>query len=70
MLYIVIFLGLLGALGWLIAVRPLIRARLDDLDDNGITQANGRMAPSLDALIWGRHTSSDRLRACRRRRLR
>ena len=38
MIYIVIFLGLFGALGWLYAVRPLIRSRLADLDDGATRQ--------------------------------
>jgi hypothetical protein len=38
MLYIVIFLGLFGALGWLFAVRPLIRSRLIELNDESTRQ--------------------------------
>jgi hypothetical protein len=38
MLYIVIFLGLFGALGWLFAVRPLIRSRLIELNVDSARQ--------------------------------
>jgi hypothetical protein len=38
MIYVVIFLGLFGALGWLFAVRPLIRSRLLELDEGGARQ--------------------------------
>lgn len=38
MLYIVIFLGLFGALGWLFAVRPLTRERLLELNDDSASQ--------------------------------
>lgn len=46
MLYIVIFLGLFGALGWLFAVRPLIRSRLSEFNDD-----NGRQPREA----WRRH---------------
>jgi hypothetical protein len=46
MIYIVVLLGLFGALGWLFAVRPLIRSRLADLDDGG---------PRQPVEAWRRH---------------
>ncbi len=36
MMYIVIFLGTFGALGWLFAIRPLVRSRLIELQDDRV----------------------------------
>ena len=47
MMYILIFLGTFGALGWLFAIRPLVRSRLIELQDDGV-----RPPP---AETWRRH---------------